>query len=460
MSESSRIYRRKEIMTDMKARLKIDISYSQAWRAKCYALKLLRGTPEESFAELSLYCHNLKVKNPRTITHIETDDQDRFEIFFLTVGAAIRTFVSHKRPLIIIDGAHLKGEFFGTMYLAVAMDGNNQILPLAYGGKSLRHLDLGIGLPCGHLIAVMRHLRQSSANQFEFSCFKTSVWRASYKEVIYDVGNPSEWEQPYGLITVLPPLMDKRPPGRLRNRDHFRSKGEQIKQKSYEFPYLVSIVLHHEGRFSGFPIRKYLHGKIHEVDFLNIDDFSRKDMYNIMKKISDATGVVENIESNDYFCYFQKPNCDLNVGVQQLWTEEDYMDLYMYIGLGKTQFLHIYIIKEEINEECEACRASSSAESEGIDQVLSEMQEKLDKLCEQVNYFKNKPDISSYNFEFSCCKCQHGDHHQAIWKHNEGDLRTKDVDDDEIIKFEMVNDVEQEERRMSNLSDWAPSGSS
>ncbi|GJU52068.1 phospholipase-like protein [Tanacetum coccineum] len=94
--------------------------------------------------------------------------------------------------------------------------------------------------------------------------------------------------------------------------------------------------------------------------------FSWEDMYNIMKKISDATGVVENIESNEYFCYFQKPNCDLNVGLQQLWTEEDYMDLYMYIGHGKTQFLHIYIVKEEINEECEACRASSSAESEGI----------------------------------------------------------------------------------------------
>nr|GEX75940.1 hypothetical protein [Tanacetum cinerariifolium] len=108
MSESSRIYRGKEIMTDMKARFKVDISYFQAWRAKCYALKLLRGTPEESFAELPLYCHNLKVKNSRTITHIETHDQDRFEIFFLAVGDAIRTFVSHIRPLIIIDGAHLK----------------------------------------------------------------------------------------------------------------------------------------------------------------------------------------------------------------------------------------------------------------------------------------------------------------------------------------------------------------
>nr|GEU57716.1 transposase, MuDR, MULE transposase domain protein [Tanacetum cinerariifolium] len=77
------IYRGKEIMTDMKARFKIDNSYPQAWRAKCYALQLLRGTPGESFAELPLYCHNLKLKNQGTITHIETDDEDSFKIFFL-----------------------------------------------------------------------------------------------------------------------------------------------------------------------------------------------------------------------------------------------------------------------------------------------------------------------------------------------------------------------------------------
>nr|GEU43164.1 ankyrin repeat-containing protein [Tanacetum cinerariifolium] len=366
-------------------------------------------------------------------------------------GAAIRTFVSHIRPLIIIDGAHLKGKFLGTMYLAVVMDGNNQILPLAYGvgksetfrswdwflrklkeciigkqdnltiisdgdvsiasainnvfpnvfnGRCCRHLLMNLrekcprfiskkelfwkackayrisdfeecfstlrnwlpsvankldmiglekwarvhfpgmrydymtsnsaksvnalsqhsrklsifmiinwfikylqqwyfdhrqtadehkhelipwaeaklaqriaksftwtvrpaanylynvvdyyknatiklntrtcscgqwqlsGLPCGHLIAVMRHLRQSSVKQFVFSCFKTSVCRALYKEIIYDVGHPSEWEQPDGLITVLPPLMDKRPTGRPRNQVMFESsriyRGKEI----------------------------------------------------------------------------------------------------------------------------------------------------------------------------------------------------------------------------------------
>ena len=45
----------------------------------------------------------------------------------------IRTFVNHTRPVIIIDGAHLKGAYLGTNLMAVAMDGNNDILPLAYG---------------------------------------------------------------------------------------------------------------------------------------------------------------------------------------------------------------------------------------------------------------------------------------------------------------------------------------
>ncbi|GJU52069.1 probable purine permease 11 [Tanacetum coccineum] len=228
-----------------------------------------KGTPEESFVELPLYCHNLKLKNQGTITHIETDDEDRFEIFFLAVGAVIRTFVLHMRPLIIIDGAHLKGEFFGIMYLAVAMDGNNQILPLAYGvGNAANKLDM-IGLEkwarvhfpdehrheltpwteaklaqriaksttwtvrpaANYLYNVVDYYKNATVDLNTRTCslfgglhttrlYMTSVWRAS------------EWDQPDGLITVLPPVMDKRQPGRPHNCYRFRSKGEQITLKS------------------------------------------------------------------------------------------------------------------------------------------------------------------------------------------------------------------------------------
>ncbi|KAI3822887.1 hypothetical protein L1987_10487 [Smallanthus sonchifolius] len=98
------------------------------------------------------------------------------------------------------------------------------------------------------------------------------------------------------------------------------------------------------------------------------------------------------------------------------------------------------------------------------DQVLLGMQEKLDNLCEQVNYFKDKPDISSYNFEFAGCGCQHCNYHQLPSEYkevrNEVDVTRKYVDDVDTIQSKLADDAEQEERRMSDLSDWAPSVSS
>nr|GFB40265.1 hypothetical protein [Tanacetum cinerariifolium] len=193
------------------------------------------------------------------------------------------------RPFIIIDGAHLKGEFLGTM------DGNNQILSLAYGvGKSetfrswdwfLRKLKECIICKQDHVtiisdgaVSIVLAIKNVFTNAFHGRCYfeerfstlrdwlpsiankldmiglekwarvpfpavaeaklaqriaKSATWtRASYNEVIFDVGHPLEWDQPDGLITVLPPVMDKRQPGRPRNRDRFRSKGEQITPKS------------------------------------------------------------------------------------------------------------------------------------------------------------------------------------------------------------------------------------
>ncbi|GKE23409.1 transposase, MuDR, MULE transposase domain protein, partial [Tanacetum coccineum] len=45
----------------------------------------------------------------------------------------IRSFTSCMRSLIKIDGAHLKGRYLGTNFLAIGMDANNQIIPLDTG---------------------------------------------------------------------------------------------------------------------------------------------------------------------------------------------------------------------------------------------------------------------------------------------------------------------------------------
>ncbi|XP_022041052.1 uncharacterized protein LOC110943622 [Helianthus annuus] len=137
LKDSGRIYRCNEIVKDFRQRFQVEITTSQAWRGKSLALELLQGSSRDSFAELPFYCYNLERANPGSVTHIKTDDERRFEMVFVAIGAAIRTFICNLRPVVIIDAAHLKGEFKGTLFLAVRMDGNNQILPISYGiGKS------------------------------------------------------------------------------------------------------------------------------------------------------------------------------------------------------------------------------------------------------------------------------------------------------------------------------------
>ncbi|GJR63740.1 phospholipase-like protein [Tanacetum coccineum] len=121
----TRVYRPKDIAHDVNMEWNIYVSYKKAWRGKHIALASSQGCPIESFAQFPFYCYNLKKENEGTVTDIETDDKGRFKMCFIGFGVAIKSFLCYMRPLIIIDGAHLKGTYLGTNLVAVGMDGNN-----------------------------------------------------------------------------------------------------------------------------------------------------------------------------------------------------------------------------------------------------------------------------------------------------------------------------------------------
>lgn len=79
------------------------------------------------------------------------------------------------------------------------------------------------------------------------------------------------------------------------------------------------------------------------------------------------------------------------------------------------------------------------------DHVLLCMQEKLDNLCEQVNYFKDQPEVVSAD--------------KIGFYNNFVDTAIKATNADDMFKYKSppAIDVEPEERRMSDFSDWAPS---
>ena len=82
---------------------------------------------------LPSYFYMLEQQNPGTMTKLKVDDDNKFEICFMAFAACIFDFHECCRPAITIDGTHLKRNYMGILFIATAMDGNNQIFLIAFG---------------------------------------------------------------------------------------------------------------------------------------------------------------------------------------------------------------------------------------------------------------------------------------------------------------------------------------
>ncbi|KAL0541365.1 hypothetical protein IC582_021407 [Cucumis melo] len=111
----------------------INMSYEKAWHARENAYERVRGSPEESYNLLSRYGEALKFTNPGTIFHMELEDDRFFKYLFMAVGACVRGFSNCIRPVIVMDGIFFKNKYRDQLIVAVCLDGNNQIYPLAFG---------------------------------------------------------------------------------------------------------------------------------------------------------------------------------------------------------------------------------------------------------------------------------------------------------------------------------------
>ncbi|KAL0378335.1 UNVERIFIED_CONTAM: hypothetical protein Sradi_3139000 [Sesamum radiatum] len=73
---------------------------------------------------------------------IHSHAAEEFSKFYVCFDALRRGFLSGCRPLIGVDGCHLKGPYGGVLLTAVAIDPNNNLYPLAYAvvaGKQGNH---------------------------------------------------------------------------------------------------------------------------------------------------------------------------------------------------------------------------------------------------------------------------------------------------------------------------------
>ncbi|XP_076929124.1 uncharacterized protein LOC143593352 [Bidens hawaiensis] len=110
-------------------------SYKKVWVGKQKAIEHVFGNWEQSYILLPKFLNALRKFNPRTIVEWcvmrPTNDQVEFRRVFWAFDPCIKGF-KHCRPVISIDATHLYGKYKGKMMIAMGVDGNNQILPLAF----------------------------------------------------------------------------------------------------------------------------------------------------------------------------------------------------------------------------------------------------------------------------------------------------------------------------------------
>ncbi|RYR21366.1 hypothetical protein Ahy_B03g066655 isoform C [Arachis hypogaea] len=109
-------------------------SYKKVWLAKQRVIARIYGDWEESDNELPRWLFTMQMYLPGKIYFKPwpgSADTVMFHRVFWTFSPCVEAF-KHYKPLLSIDGTHLYGKYGGTLLMAIAQDGNANILPIAF----------------------------------------------------------------------------------------------------------------------------------------------------------------------------------------------------------------------------------------------------------------------------------------------------------------------------------------
>lgn len=113
-----------------------EIGYYKAYYARVRALKMIFGDASMEYERVWDYVEAIRKYNPGSTAVVKVEGIDKppilFQRMYVCLKACKEGFMGGCRPIIGVDGAHLKGPYPGIIFTAVGKDGNNNIYPVAW----------------------------------------------------------------------------------------------------------------------------------------------------------------------------------------------------------------------------------------------------------------------------------------------------------------------------------------
>ncbi|XP_021757220.1 uncharacterized protein LOC110722252 [Chenopodium quinoa] len=119
-------------------RFGIEMAQSALYRVRAKTLEEIHGGHNMSYKLRPLYCDVIKALNPNSLANCAWNPATRPEIplafksIFISFKAVLDGLFAGCRSIIRVDGTYLKGNYGGVLLVAVALNANNELFPVAW----------------------------------------------------------------------------------------------------------------------------------------------------------------------------------------------------------------------------------------------------------------------------------------------------------------------------------------
>ena len=129
-------WKRLAMQKEVRRELLVDVSSNQIYRVKRKAKQTIEGDHGKQYARLWDYCETVRKYNPNSCFKIMVERPTLelppvFQRIYVRYESQKHGFLSGCRPIIGLDGCHLRGAYTGQILAAVCRDGNDNMFPIA-----------------------------------------------------------------------------------------------------------------------------------------------------------------------------------------------------------------------------------------------------------------------------------------------------------------------------------------